>query len=599
MPLNPQQEQELVGIVQRMETAGESEGSIRAVVAEYDRQSGDQFADVKGGASTTVPQNATDITEQDLAFERNQQNPPQRGAVSRFMEPIVGAAKGIPKFVGDLADANLSAMTGDPSKAIEFGKGLIEPHARQLMKAKEALGQGRYSEAAGHGAAGLLPVFGPPAADIGEATGEGNFAGALGQATVLAGPKALSGIGSAAKSALTSRAAAQALEAIGGGKGSLKLSETLAKQPSLIEGLGVGKRTTLLDRASAQRETAGSAVRALQSDTTPVSAQPAINDVLAKANEQTIHIPVRTQEPSITLYRGIQQDFASNPRKHGWFTDNEKVAREYSGEHGQVHSITLPISEAQKYFHGKWNDSPGSPLGQVNTFNVPEGAVNGELIERSGNAPLRNALRTETNLPAELEQGYAGQIPAGELFKLRAQIGARARSAYDRTPGSPPPVTSEAPAAMRDAISKTLHDQVPGSANIDAAYHNWNSITTRLKKAVDADINAKNSTSFGDYMKGRLASAAVGAAAGGAVGNIPGAAAGGLAGVILAKSPFWHSLKATTYAKLARYINAGDYPAAYTVLTAEAENYAVGSKANSNFKAQEILNQQGQGVLTP
>ncbi len=475
----------------------------------------DQFADVRSGASTTAPQDATDITPEDLNFERNLQEPTRRSAASRFIEPVSNAVKGIPKLVGDLADANLSAMTGDPSKAVEFGKNLIAPHVAQLEKAKQALGEGRISEAIGHGGAAALPVFGPPAADIGEALGEGNVAGALGQGAVMLAPKGITATGDVVSSVLRSRAATQALEAIGSGKGGLKLKQVLNENPQLIEDLGVGSRSSLLEKAAKQRSSAGDAIKALQADTTPVSAQSAINQVLGKANEQAINVPAAGQS----------------------------------------------------------------------------------LIERSGNAPLRDALRAETSLPAEMESGYAGQIPAGELFRLRAQLGRRASSAYDRTPGSPPPVSSEAPAAMRDALSDTLHQQVPQSKVADAAYSNWNKISNRLKKSADADINAKNNTSFGDYMKGRIASATIGAAAGGAVGNLPGAAAGGLVGVILAKSPFWHSLKATTYAKMARYINAADYPAAYTLLANEAGEYGISSDLDRNRKAREILNNQAQGSL--
>ena len=72
----------------------------------------------------------------------------------------------------------------------------------QLGEAKTAVqraGEGRLLEAAGHGAAALLPVVGPAAARAGEAIGSGDVAGGLGQATGLLAPFAAPAAISAAK----------------------------------------------------------------------------------------------------------------------------------------------------------------------------------------------------------------------------------------------------------------------------------------------------------------------------------------------------------------------------------------------------------------
>jgi hypothetical protein len=64
-------------------------------------------------------------------------------------------------------------------------------------KAGTAASQGRYSEAAGHGLAGSLPLVGPAAAAIGERIGEGDVAGGVGAGTGLIAsmfaPRAVSG----------------------------------------------------------------------------------------------------------------------------------------------------------------------------------------------------------------------------------------------------------------------------------------------------------------------------------------------------------------------------------------------------------------------
>lgn len=90
---------------------------------------------------------------------------------------------------------------------IGTARGLVSAQTQQLGKARDALAEGRYSEAAGYGAAGVLPVVGPVAAQIGERMGAGDVAGGLGAAAgvlaptgaaVSAGRKAL-GAGAARK----------------------------------------------------------------------------------------------------------------------------------------------------------------------------------------------------------------------------------------------------------------------------------------------------------------------------------------------------------------------------------------------------------------
>lgn len=71
---------------------------------------------------------------------------------------------------------------------IETGSALWSAQGEQFSKAGEAFQQGRYGEAIGHGTAGMLPVLGPVAADIGEQIGSGDVAGGLGAMTGLLAP---------------------------------------------------------------------------------------------------------------------------------------------------------------------------------------------------------------------------------------------------------------------------------------------------------------------------------------------------------------------------------------------------------------------------
>src|SRR3990167_5079331 len=77
---------------------------------------------------------------------------------------------------------------------IDTGSALLSAQGEQFGKAREAFTQGRYSEAAGHGVAGVMPIVGPVAANIGEHAATGDIAGAAGQTVGLVAPFAVGGV---------------------------------------------------------------------------------------------------------------------------------------------------------------------------------------------------------------------------------------------------------------------------------------------------------------------------------------------------------------------------------------------------------------------
>lgn len=67
---------------------------------------------------------------------------------------------------------------------------MVDQSAEQFDKARQAYERGGLSEAVGHAAAGVIPMVGPLAADIGEQAATGDIAGAAGKTVgLLAGPK--------------------------------------------------------------------------------------------------------------------------------------------------------------------------------------------------------------------------------------------------------------------------------------------------------------------------------------------------------------------------------------------------------------------------
>lgn len=97
---------------------------------------------------------------------------------------------------------------------LDTGAAILQAQGEQFGKAGDAFREGRYSEAIGHGAAGVVPLVGPAAAAAGEQIGSGDVAGGLGAAAGMlipvGAPAALRGAvrGTRAVMSPTARAAA-------------------------------------------------------------------------------------------------------------------------------------------------------------------------------------------------------------------------------------------------------------------------------------------------------------------------------------------------------------------------------------------------------
>lgn len=99
------------------------------------------------------------------------------------------------KAAGTLLGALAGADERNPT--IQMFHGILDAHKEQLKTSAAMAKQGRWSEAVGHGLAGVTPVVGPAAAKAGEDIGQGQIAYGFGQgagllATVLA-PRVIGG----------------------------------------------------------------------------------------------------------------------------------------------------------------------------------------------------------------------------------------------------------------------------------------------------------------------------------------------------------------------------------------------------------------------
>ena len=152
---------------------------------------------------------------QDIAMILHEVNGPAR--TEDFMDKPAqpeGSAAG--RFLSNAGEV-LNPMTaiqglwGALRHPIDTASNVLDAQVAQGRKAADRFREGRYLEAAGHGAASVLPLIGPAAAEAGEQIAQGDIAGGLGRSTGLvvpaAAPTAIRGATSAAVNAAPTRLA--------------------------------------------------------------------------------------------------------------------------------------------------------------------------------------------------------------------------------------------------------------------------------------------------------------------------------------------------------------------------------------------------------
>lgn len=82
----------------------------------------------------------------------------------------------------------VKGIAGAVMRPIDTATGMVNQAGQQFGQARDLYQQGRYLEAAGHAAAGAIPIIGPAAAAAGEQIAGGDVAGGLGKAAGMVGP---------------------------------------------------------------------------------------------------------------------------------------------------------------------------------------------------------------------------------------------------------------------------------------------------------------------------------------------------------------------------------------------------------------------------
>jgi hypothetical protein len=217
----------------------------------------------------------------------------------------------------------LEGLYSGVTHPLDTGKAILQAQGAELGKAADNFKQGRYSEAVGHGAAGLLPLIGPAAAAAGERIGSGDVAGGLGEATGLlapiVGPAAVRGASTAVRGGVAAvraiPAGADALDAVANmadrastarmvdvaapkvGPNKLRLNRQMAKiAPDLVrdpelgalsrDGLTAKVRAKLADATAELDDAAATRPPSAQVPTAPIVQ--ALDDRIAQLTAQPI-----------------------------------------------------------------------------------------------------------------------------------------------------------------------------------------------------------------------------------------------------------------------------------------------------------------------
>src|ERR1035441_8606765 len=318
-----------------------------------------------------------DAAGSDLGFTPDQKQTPdqptQGSAAGRFFgnlwDKTAGGAVGTAKVLYDIAGHGLPGSPPfDPAgPAAQFLTNTVNAHIDQGKKAKDALNQGNYTEAAGHMLAAALPFVGPAAANVGEQIGGSqatvdkygkviqpqqapDIAGGLGWATALLAPLAVGpAIGKiAGKLDTAADATAQGLT-----KSALKGGYTVNTPAADVASAASTMRENQIPLSPAGSAKIGDALTNLRQVITNKTSDAAAAGVKVDPN-----IPIRSVMDTFNKYR--QQ---VNPNQD--LADIDKVAKNFAANNPGP----IPADQAQAMKVGS-NALNADKYGKVSTAQV-------------------------------------------------------------------------------------------------------------------------------------------------------------------------------------------------------------------------------------
>jgi len=352
---------------------------------------------------------------------------------------------------------------------VETYRGMVDASAEQFGKAGEALREGRYSEAVGHGAAGVIPAIGPAAANIGEQIVEDPYGGA-GAATGLLTGGALFG----PTARLVGRTARPALQATGRRLYQSALKPTKATlndvrpragmtaQDTLLQtGLdeavpitkgGLKKVENLIDSLDGEVRARVAKIQASGEKVDPALVEQAIDDVVRDFTEQI------NAQPDLAAIETVRQNFRNNPnvaQRVASATPANFAAGRVTGTPARTQPGPIEPVIAQNM--------------KVNTYKGLRGKFDKERgatieAEKAGGRGLREGLE-QAGARAGVDDIAAVNAREGSLISLEHALvdALRRRGNYDAL-GLKPAIGATAAAASESALPLlvTLIDRFPG-----------------------------------------------------------------------------------------------------------------------------------------
>jgi len=372
--------------------------------------------------------------------------------------------------------------------------------------------------AAGHIAAGAIPIVGPAAAHAGEAFASGNTAGGGGETIGLLAPfaeplKAL-GLGRRTAAALENSAANNTLKAVAADTPTAQRLLESGQMRNVQDTLGVGTRPTLAARAEEARVAAQDrleGIKAAHGDKL-IDAAPAAQNLRDLAPGSEITVPSKPM-PTPDELRAMTPD-----------------------------QLRAFLSDAKANTAGSAGAAP-------------------EVLTSTGDRALTRAVASQAKVIEDLAAAFPEGVPARELFARKAEFGhAAARGgAYSKLAGVPISAAADAQKAAQGVLAQTLETAIPGLADANIQSSTWIKASDALKKAVLEERLGGAPAAEVFSAKALLASGTkhvVGPALGMAAGVGMGLGSGGvaLAGIggyggwrivsSLINSPLWHTLSA-------------------------------------------------------
>lgn len=467
----------LDGIVQQMLADGQDDATIQAVVDDF-----------KARHMTEEPESPSML---DLAGT----------ALGQAARSLVTGPIDLVRTVGNIVT---ESPVADPSLigARVVGRLVVDPAREQGRKAINAWREGRISEAAGHGAAALLPLLGPAAAHIGEQIGTGDpetMARGVGDLTALAAAPAVArGAGAAAR--VGGRAAQRAgrsafLRAAKIPESIAKRTETFRKTGDLsaaeqeIAGtvLEAGRgaiRRKNVDALRAERQQVGQQIGALSEQTAitipATRLLRAVDDEIAAMQAEAapaaqIRQALRRREELANRWQ--EQEVTVRVRPDGEITiDPATAARVREGQVRALTEMTSRPSMSRATARGTLRPGetfeaiypsrpPASQAGLNELFAVPDAVRMGG---RAGEFAPIAVERTVTIRPSNLTGREAQTVKRAAYARNRNRYGSE----------NVPPAIARVDMAMARAI-KEAQDAIPGMSALNARF-------ARLKPAAQA-----------------------------------------------------------------------------------------------------------------